>query len=87
MTERLPHIVLSVRLPDRPGALGAVASRLGAIRADITDIIVSRRDDGAAVDVFHLDLPQDDLTELIHAELGEVDGVVIEGWHHATDCC
>jgi hypothetical protein len=82
------HVVLSVHLPDRPGALGAVASRLGALRADITDISVARRGQGDALDEFHLDLPDGaDLIELIHAELAEVDGVEVRSWHEASGCC
>lgn len=83
------HMVLSVTLPDRPGALGAVASRLGAIGADIVDVAVSRRVGGAAHDVFHLDLPDSahDLVALIHSELAEVDGVAVIGWHTGLDCC
>ena len=75
------RVVLSVVLPDRPGALGAVASRLGAIGADITDVSISRHDDGSALDVFHLSLPDSDhdLVQLIHQELAEVDGVRVEG--------
>lgn len=75
------NVVLSVVLPDRPGALGAVASRLGAIGADITDVGISRRGDGSALDVFHLALPDSDhdLIQLVHQELAEVDGVRVEG--------
>lgn len=83
------HIVLVVSLPDRPGALGAVASRLGAIGADITDVRVARRHGAGVDDTFHLDLPDTghDLVALIHAELGEVDGVTVTGWHTASGCC
>ena len=51
------HLVLRIRLPDRPGALGAVASRIGAVGADIVDVIVARSTSGSAVDVFHVDVP------------------------------
>jgi UTP:GlnB (protein PII) uridylyltransferase len=85
MAERLIHIILAVRLPDRPGALGAVASRLGAVRADITDVVIARRG-GDALDLFHLDVADLGLLTLIHAELGEVDGVTIERWEQAW-CC
>jgi len=82
------HLVLRIRMPDRPGALGAVASRIGAVGADITDVSVHRRSGGSAVDVFHLQLPGTDvdvLSLLVH-ELEEVDGAVIESWT-AADCC
>ena len=54
VTERT-HVVLTLHLPDRPGALGAVASRIGAVGADITDVRVASRREGIAEDVtrFH----------------------------------
>ena len=80
--------MLHVRLPDRPGGLGAVASRIGAVGADITDVAVARREVGSAVDVFHLTLPEAavDLMALLRQELAEVDGVAIESWRTAS-CC
>ena len=82
------HVVLHIRLPDRPGALGSVASRIGAVGADITDVTVSRRGGGSAVDVFHLTLPETaiDVMALLCQELLEVDGAAVELWHTAT-CC
>lgn len=83
------HMVLSVRLPDRPGALGQVASRLGALGANITDIRVARSGGEMVDDVFHVTLPavdEVDLVALAHTELNEVDGVSITAWHSAT-CC
>lgn len=86
------HIVLTVALPDRPGALGAVASRIGALGADITDVTI-RRDTGtgSAVDEFHLTLPATpdsiDPIALLHHELGEVDGVTVTSWYSTYSCC
>lgn len=82
------HVVLAIRLPDRPGALGAVASRIGAVGADITDVEVTRRSDGIAVDTFHLTLPTTDVDvlALLVQELREVDGARIESCDAAT-CC
>lgn len=73
------HLVVTLQLPDRPGALGSVASRIGALGADITDVRVSSRRAGVAEDVFHLDLPPVegvDTVGLLLAEIGHVDGVV-----------
>jgi prephenate dehydratase len=73
------HVVLTLRLPDRPGALGAVASRIGSVGADITDVTVSSRREGIAEDVFHIDLPVTagvDTVGLLLAEIHQVDGVV-----------
>jgi hypothetical protein len=75
-------------MPDRPGALGAVASRIGAVGADITDIVVRRRADGRAVDEFHLTFPGTDVDvlALLVEELAEVDGAAIESCVEAS-CC
>ncbi|MGH9187315.1 MAG: ACT domain-containing protein [Acidimicrobiales bacterium] len=80
--------MLNIRLPDRPGALGAVASRIGAVGADITDVAVARRGGGSAIDVFHLTLPNTevDVMALLVQELREVDGASIESWMTAG-CC
>ena len=72
------HVIVTLRLPDRPGALGAVASRIGSVGADITDVTVSSRRGGVAEDVFHLDLPvgEDiDTVGLLLSEIRQVDGV------------
>jgi hypothetical protein len=71
-------VILTLRLPDRPGALGAVASRIGSLGADITDVTIHRGGNGLAEDVLHLDLPTHDdldLVGLLLAEIGHVDGV------------
>lgn len=72
------HVILTLQIPDRPGALGAVASRIGSLSADITNVAIHRRGEGLAEDVLHLDLPHHDdldLVELLLAEIGHVDGV------------
>lgn len=86
------HVLVTLRLPDRPGALGAVASRMGAVGADITDIHVSSRRGGMAEDVFHLDLParEDvDVIGLLLAEIAQVDGVRAPsvGYPAGPRCC
>lgn len=86
------HVVVKLTLPDRPGALGAVASRMGAVGADITDVSVSSRSGGEAEDVFHLDLParEDlDVVGLLLTEIAQVDGVRCPSVGQPTDpgCC
>lgn len=70
--------VLRCSLPDRPGALGLVASRIGAVRGDITAISVRRRLADSVVDEFVVDLPAAADVELLRAEVAQVDGVRIE---------
>jgi ACT domain-containing protein len=66
---------LEVRLPDRPGALGAVASRIGAVGGDIIAVDIVTRGGEHAVDEFVVDMPGDDLVSLLLTEIHEVDGV------------
>ncbi len=74
-------VVLRVWLPDRPGALGAVASRIGAVRGDVVAIDVLERGGGQAVDELTVALPEEGLLDLLVAEVGEVDGVAVEDVH------
>ena len=51
-SESATHVLVRVWLPDRPGALGLVASRIGAVDGDIVGIDVLERGDDVAVDEF-----------------------------------
>jgi hypothetical protein len=77
--------LLRVWLPDRPGALGAVASRLGSVGADVLGIEVLERGADRAVDELLLALPDTARTELLLAELAEVDGVAVEDLREVPD--
>jgi hypothetical protein len=74
----VPTFVVRVWVPDRPGALGAVASRVGAVRGDLIGIDILERGAGRAIDELVVDLPDDDLVPLLVAEIGQVDGVDVE---------
>jgi hypothetical protein len=78
---------LRVSLPDRPGALGAVASRIAAVRADVVGIEILERHVDRAIDEFIVELPdtEDDLMPLLLSEINEVDGVVVEEVHLLAD--
>jgi len=71
-------VLLRVWLPDRPGALGAVASRIGAVRGDILGIDVLERGDGQVIDEFGVILPSPAVLPLLIREVEEVDGVRVE---------
>jgi hypothetical protein len=75
---RVPSFVVRVWLPDRPGALGAVASRIGAVRGDVIGIDILERGAGRAIDELVVTLPSADLIDLMLRELREVDGVDVE---------
>jgi len=70
--------VVRVWLPDRPGALGAVASRIGAVRGDVIGIDILETGGGQAVDELVVRLPKDQLVDLLVSEIEQVDGVQVE---------
>ncbi|MEY2473335.1 MAG: hypothetical protein QOK28_2664 [Actinomycetota bacterium] len=70
--------VVRVWLPDRPGALGAVASRIGAVRGDLVGIDILETGAGRAIDELVVSLPSEDLVPLLIKEIQEVDDVDVE---------
>jgi hypothetical protein len=81
----MPTYVVRVWVPDRPGALGAVASRIGAVRGDLVGIDILERGGGRAIDELVVDLPRADLVPLLIAEVAEVDGVDVEDVRLVTE--
>jgi ACT domain-containing protein len=69
--------VVRIALPDRPGALGLVASRIGAVGGDIVAINILERDTGNAVDEFVIELAGEHLVNLLRNEIHEVDGAEV----------
>jgi hypothetical protein len=74
------RLVVRVWLPDRPGALGLVASRIGAIGADIVGVDVLERSEHVAVDEFAVVISSMELVKLLVREIEEVDGASVEQW-------
>jgi hypothetical protein len=72
------RVLVRVWLPDRPGALGQVASRIGAVRGDIVGIDVLERSGELAVDEFAVDLADAELVTVLVREIEEVDGASVE---------
>src|SRR2546423_15176309 len=68
------HVLVRVWLPDRPGALGQVASRIGSVRGDIVGVDVLECDGGVAIDEFAVNLAEAGLVPMLVREMGEVDG-------------
>ena len=77
--------IVRVWLPDRPGALGAVASRIGAARGDVVGIEILERGAGRAIDELVVHLPDADLVDLLVSEISQVDGVDVEEVRTATE--
>lgn len=76
--EETAHVLVRVWLPDRPGALGQVASRIGAVRGDIVGVDVLECSGGIAIDEFAVDLAHADLVPMLVREIEEVDGASVE---------
>ncbi len=75
---KMATYVVRVWVPDRPGALGAVASRIGAVRGDLIGIDILERGAGLAIDELVVSLPDASVVPLLLKEIGEVDGVAVE---------
>ena len=71
-------ILVRVWLPDRPGALGLVASRIGAVDGDIVGIDVLERGESVAVDEFSVHLRDPNAVPIMVREIEEVDGASVE---------
>jgi hypothetical protein len=72
------NYLIRVHLPDRPGALGAVASRIGSVGGDVISIEILQRSKGVVVDELGVSLAGGGLIDLMRDEILEVDGVAIE---------
>jgi hypothetical protein len=71
-------VVVRVWLPDRPGALGQVASRIGAVRGDVLAIEILEVGGGRVIDELVVALPDPELVDLMVAEVHAIDGVSVE---------
>jgi len=71
-------VVVRAWLPDRPGALGQVASRIGAVRGDVLGIEILEQGADRVVDELTVSLPSSELVPLLTNEIDAVDGVSVE---------
>jgi hypothetical protein len=81
----VPLYILRVWVPDRPGALGSVASRIGAVRGDLVGIDILERGGGRASDELVVELPDESLVGLLISEVSQVDGVDVEDIRRAPE--
>jgi hypothetical protein len=70
--------IVRVWMPDRPGALGALTSRIGSVGGDVVGIDILERGADRAIDELVVELPGPELVDLLLAEMQEVDGVDVE---------
>ena len=69
---------MRVWLPDRPGALGALASCLGAAGTEIIGIDILERDGSRAVDELTLEVPDGTEVDPVLAAVAALDGFDVE---------
>jgi hypothetical protein len=70
--------LIRVQLPDSPGILGAVASALGTVGADILSVDVVERGGGTAVDDLVVELPTGRLPDALITAAESVEGVEVD---------
>ncbi len=78
MEEESVTYLVRVWLPDRPGALGAVASRFGALNGDVIGLEIVERSGGLAIDELVVSLPAHLPIERIVAAISTEEGVEVE---------
>jgi hypothetical protein len=74
----MPRFVLRIWLPDRPGALGLVASRIGGARGDVIGIEILEQGAGRAIDELVVELPEGEGVDPLLRAVTAVDGVDVE---------
>lgn len=70
--------VARIWIDDRPGALGQVAGRIGALHGDVVGIEILERGGGRAVDELVIVLPDPTRLDQLIREINEVDGAAVE---------
>lgn len=65
-------------LPDEPGMLAAVATRIASVRGNVIGLEVLERSGGVAVDELLVELPEAGLTERLCRQLRTITGAGIE---------
>jgi hypothetical protein len=70
--------LIRVQLPDRPGMLGALATALGKVDADILSVDVVERASGLAVDDLVVELPGGRLPDVLITAAESVPGVEVD---------
>ena len=79
--------LLRVALPDRPGALGAVATAIGGVGGDIESIVVVERTSEAAIDDILVHLPAGSLADTLLTAVASTGAKVesLRRWAGAID--
>ena len=70
--------LIRVQLPDRPGALGAVATALGKVGGDILSVDVVERGSGIAIDDLVVELPSGGQPDVLITAAESIEGVEVD---------
>ena len=70
--------LIRVQLPDRPGALGAVATAIGNVGGDILSVDVVDRGSGIAIDDLVVELPSGRQPDVLITAAESVEGVEVD---------
>lgn len=71
--------LVRISVPDRPGVLGDVATRVGAAGADIVQVQVLESESGRALDDLHLQVRDTAHLQRVQSQLGAIPGVQVLG--------
>ncbi len=74
--------LLRVVLPDRAGSLGAVATAMGTVGADIHAVEIVEKYEGFAVDDFMVEVPPGTLPDALITSCTSIDGVEVLWFSH-----
>jgi ACT domain-containing protein len=76
--DAVPSYVMRIWLPDRPGALGVIASSIGSAGGDLVGIDILERGGDRVIDELTIELPDEGLVPVMLRMVSEIDGVDIE---------
>jgi hypothetical protein len=72
------RVAVRIWVPDRPGVLGAVATRIGGIRGNVVGLEVLEREGGVAVDELMVELPEPGMVDEMCVQIRLIDGAGVE---------
>lgn len=70
--------LIRVQIPDSPGTLGAIATALGTVGADILSVDIVERAPGLAIDDLVVDMPSGSLPDALITAAESVEGVEVD---------
>ncbi|HUZ09319.1 MAG TPA: hypothetical protein VMU76_04040 [Acidimicrobiales bacterium] len=74
----MERVTVRIWVPDRPGVLGAVATRIGGILGNVVGLEVLERAGGVAVDELTVELPDVGLVDGMCRQIQSVEGAGVE---------